>query len=78
MSDTEKAKFGKSVGRVKKPPTAAQLAKLNRPKRPLKGYMLFMKGFRKHHEGKGWAVPEMGRKGGAAWRAMSDAQKAKY
>ena len=58
--------------------------KLSKDKKPLTGYFLFMKGFRPLYaeqcarEDKKVNVPEMGSAGGAAWRALSQADRGEY
>jgi hypothetical protein len=40
--------------------------------------MKFMKDFRSSNKNKDWKVTVMAKKGGAAWRSMSVAEKGKY
>ena len=41
-------------------------------------FMKFMKDFRSSNKNKDWKVTVMAKKGGAAWRSMSVAEKGKY
>ncbi|KAL9184056.1 hypothetical protein ACHAXT_002142 [Thalassiosira profunda] len=62
------------------PKKAKKAAKEDKPKKPLSGYMLFSKQERPKVKADmpDATFGEVGRELGARWRALSDAQKAKY
>lgn len=81
LSQSEKDKYNKMAADAPKAaPKAAPAPKSPATKRPLSGYMKFVKAKRaevvKAHPS--LKVTEVGKKLGEMWRGLSDAEKAKY